>query len=63
MSIIFVIYYYHLFDQAIQSSIPYKFPMDNYPALILAMEYWQNGYGGELLLKCSNILSVDVEEK
>ena len=59
----FVIYYYHLFDQAIQSSIPYKFPMDNYPALILAMEYWQNGYGRAFTQMFKHYLSVDVEEK
>ena len=57
------IYYYHSFDQAIQSSVPYKFPSDKYPSLILAMEYWQNGYGRAFTQMYKHYLTVDVDKQ
>lgn len=57
------IYYYHSFDQAIQSSVPYKFPSDQYPSLILSMEYWQNGYGRAFTQMYKHYLTVDVDKQ
>jgi hypothetical protein len=57
------LYYYHLFDQSIQSAIPFKFPGDKYPSLILAMEYWQNGYGRAFTQMYKHYLTVDVDKQ
>lgn len=57
------IYYYHKFENTVLSSRLIMFPNENYPTMILPMEFWQNGYGRKFTRMYKHYLTVNVDEQ
>lgn len=57
------VYYYHQFEYSVLSANLIKFTGEEYPTLVLPMEFWQNGYGRDFTQMFKHYLTVDVDEQ